>query len=506
VCKERDARHGPPARRMRQRGRVVWSRDGQARAAWVARLTSAIGLLLLAVGPTGASAADPPAEAIRAALAALVRRAAPGMQLSIMVADADSGATWFAHEASRPLKPASVQKLFVSAACLRRFGPEFGLETRLYLSADELWVLGGGDPGLGDERLERRHGTALPALFDAWAAALTRRGVERLSKLVLDDTIFDQEVRHADWPTSQAQSWYQAPSGGLNLNDNCLDLRVVPAGGDVRLELRPALPDDFIRNTLRPGPAQEVRLRRAVESDVFVLSGTVTRAESLAPITVGQPTVFFGHALKQALRERGVEVTGPVVRRRLDARRMARESPLAVQRTDLRDALWRCNTFSQNVFADCLLKSLAAYDANGQRAAEPGSWERGVDVLRETLQQIGLDPASAVFRDGSGLSHRNRSTAELIVRLLVLMRRTPEAAPFEQSLARPGQPGTMQRRFADPVLNERLIGKTGTLQGVQTLAGYVRRGDGTTLAFAVLMNDNLDTDLPVRVCRILAGP
>ena len=176
---------------------------------------------------------------------------------------------------------------------------------------------------------------------------------------------------------------------------------------------------------------------------------------------------------------------------------------LATHSTSLRDVLWRSNTFSQNFFAECLLKSLAAYGPDGQRTGEPGSWERGEDVLQATLKKLGVALDGAVLRDGSGLSHQNRVTAQQVVKLLTTMRRHRAAEVFVGSLAAPGEPGTMQRRYALPELRGRLRGKTGTIQGVQTLAGYVSRADGTTLAFALLINGNDAATLPIRVCRAL---
>src|SRR5262249_33562028 len=151
----------------------------------------------------------------------------------------------FEYNADEPLKPASVLKLFTTAAALQRFGPQFALETSVYLAGDELWVLGGGDPGLGDERLATRDGQTVLSTFEHWAALLRERGVTAISKIVLDDFVFDSEWRNPDWEPDQYLAWYQAPVGGLNFNDNCLDARAELAGASVRLVLTPPLPDDF---------------------------------------------------------------------------------------------------------------------------------------------------------------------------------------------------------------------------------------------------------------------
>jgi D-alanyl-D-alanine carboxypeptidase/D-alanyl-D-alanine-endopeptidase (penicillin-binding protein 4) len=213
--------------------------------------------------------------------------------------------------------------------------------------------------------------------------------------------------------------------------------------------------------------------------------------------------VFFGHVLSRALAERGCPVNGGVVRRRLTPAAAAGVKPLAVHETPLPEVLWRCNTFSQNLFAECLVKSLDAYNPDGSRSGRPGSWEGGHDVLRAELGRLGVDLATAQLRDGSGLSHQNRVTASQVVQLLRAMRRHPHAAAFLDSLARAGEEGSMKRRFADPVLKGRVLAKTGTLNHVSSLAGYATRADGTVLAFALLVNGDGGEQLAVDVCRIL---
>jgi D-alanyl-D-alanine carboxypeptidase/D-alanyl-D-alanine-endopeptidase (penicillin-binding protein 4) len=289
----------------------------------------------------------------------------------------------------------------------------------------------------------------------------------------------------------------------LNFNDNCLDSRVRVRDGRVELLLQPHLSPEFLRNALRIGPKHAPRVTRRVDSDIFEFHGPVGRDDELGPTSVRRPALFFGHALRVALEARGIAVRGEIVRRRITASAAARATLLATHSTSLEDVLWRCNTFSQNFFAECLLKSLAAYGPNGQRTGEPGSWERGEDVLQATLKKLGVALDGAVLRDGSGLSHQNRVTAQQVVKLLTTMRRHRAAEVFVGSLAAPGEPGTMQRRYALPELRGRLRGKTGTIQGVQALAGYVSRADGTTLAFALLINGNDAATLPIRVCRAL---
>jgi D-alanyl-D-alanine carboxypeptidase/D-alanyl-D-alanine-endopeptidase (penicillin-binding protein 4) len=445
----------------------------------------------------------PAAQEVRQRLAALLAELPAETYAGLVVEDVADGARWFAHEHRRPLKPASVLKLFVTAAALERLGPDFRYATRVYARDGELWVIGSGDPGLGDGRLARKRGQSVMSVFYEWAAALKARGILSLDTIVLEDGVFDHVRRHPDWPVEQAHTWYQATVGGLNFNDNCLDARVDIRNGVVALGLQPPLPTGFIRNELAVSRQHRPSITRGLDSDVFVLRGTVAHAADLRPTSVGRPSVFFGHALKLALESRGIEVTGEVVRRTIPSAALADAPPLAVHSTPLSDVLWRCNAFSQNLFAECLLKSLAAYEPGGGRSGRPGNWEGGVQVLHATLSDLGLTLDGAVVRDGSGLSHENRVTAEQVARLLSTMWHHRHSAVFLGSLSVAGRVGTLRHRLDEPLLRERIRGKSGTIRGVRALAGYVARPDGTTLSFALLVNGAETDDLSRQVCRLL---
>jgi len=458
-------------------------------------------ILLAALASTQASGQA--AEGLGGQLRAQLAKLPADAQVGLVVTDLAVGQPCFVWQPDRPLRPASVMKLLVTAAALDHFGPDFAFKTRMFRQGQELWVVGSGDPGLGDARLAERHGRRPDHIFNDLAAALKTAGCDRLDKIVLDDGIFEPLGRHPDWPSDQAASWYQAPVGGLNYNDNCLDARVSVQNHTVRLILEPDLPADFVINTLAIGRQHRPRVQRDEDADVFRFVGTVARNDQLGPVSVRRPAVFFGYALKQGLLKRGISVDGPVVRRQLIPQACADARPLLEHRTPLPDVLWRCNTFSQNLFAECLLKSLAAYDQDGSPTGEPGSWEAGVLVLRRTLTGLGIDLSGAVLRDGSGLSHVNRLTAAQVARVLEVMHRHRWASMFRESLARPGEEGSMRRRYGDAVLRGRLRGKTGTLAGVRSLAGYVLRPDGRELAFALLSEGPVPPEFPIRVAHIL---
>ncbi len=468
------------------------------------RLAPFLALFSIALLATVA-AAQPLGDSTRQSLEKLLR-GVPKVQIGVLVADAKTGETLFDFNGERPMRPASVQKLFTTAAALDRFGVDFGLATWAYLRDGDLLVIGGGDPALGDERLAKRDERPIDYVFDEWANALRARGVGEIARIVLDDSIFDEQTRHPDWPKDQADRWYQAPIGGLNVNNNCLDAKILVSGKRVELELQPAIPASWIDNKLGVGKKHDPVARRQFDRDVFEFRGTVTKGGEFDAIAVRRPTVFFGHALRTALEKRGIKVTGEIVRTAKDDPGVAGATPVGMHETPLVDLMWRCNTFSQNMFAEALMKSLAAYNRGKERSGQPGSWDGGRAALIETLTPLGIDFSNAAIRDGCGLSPSNQMPPRSIAQLLVAMHRHRHARVFEETLARAGEDGSMKNRYNDPVLVGRVVGKTGTLKQTTALAGYLTRDDGRVLAFAIMLEGTQETKPIVETLKLLVTP
>jgi len=179
-------------------------------------------LSLLAALPPRAQA-DPGIEAeLRAALAKLPHASAT---VGACVIDLASDRVVFAQNADAGLMPASTMKLFAMTAALTELGPQFAFDTVLATDGVNLIVVGDGDPGFGDEKLHRNRGETIAAPFERWADALRQRGLAVLpGDLIIDETVFDDQRLHPSWERGDLDNWYAAPVGGLNYNDNCLDL------------------------------------------------------------------------------------------------------------------------------------------------------------------------------------------------------------------------------------------------------------------------------------------
>jgi D-alanyl-D-alanine carboxypeptidase/D-alanyl-D-alanine-endopeptidase (penicillin-binding protein 4) len=135
----------------------------------------------------------------------------------------------------------------------------------------------------------------------------------------------------------------------------------------------------------------------------------------------------------------------------------------------------------------------AAVGAGGAKAALPGrsgeAAEAGARKAREVLQTWNIGEDSVVIADGSGLSRYNYVTSDALVRILQAMRSDPQHAAFFDSLPVAGRDGTLSRRLAGTPAEGNVRAKTGTVDNVRAIAGYVEAADGETLVFSMIANN-----------------
>jgi D-alanyl-D-alanine carboxypeptidase/D-alanyl-D-alanine-endopeptidase (penicillin-binding protein 4) len=148
----------------------------------------------------------------------------------------------------------------------------------------------------------------------------------------------------------------------------------------------------------------------------------------------------------------------------------------------MREVVALINKPSDNLLTEITLKSL------GREIRGEGTTAAGVQVLREFLQSAGLEMGAVHIVDGSGLSRINGVSAENFVRLLEYMHRSPHAEAFRESLPVYGVDGTLRNRLRGTPVQGNGYAKTGSLNRVSSLSGYLRTKSGRWLAFSIIMN------------------
>ena len=472
-----------------------------------ALLRLAAGLVLLTVPAHGQSA---PFRTQVNSRVAEARQASGAMGVHVL--DLLSGETVYSFNPQTRRILASNTKLITSAAALDRLGPGYFFETEVLVRgemtggvlAGDLAIIGGGDPNLSGRQY---HGDPFGP-FREWAAALRRFAVHRIDgDLVLVHGLFDQEVVHPDWPRDQLSRWYEAPVAALSFNDNCVLVRVTPSlpGAAARVETVPSLPIFRVENTaLTTGRSrsQWLNIGRKQQngsghaSDILTVGGRIyRRTESYDKwVAVYDPVRYFGAALRAALAEEGIEISGRILPSPELPRAEAHSSPrrgasaipwrrLLTHRTDLLTVLEVVNKRSQNFYAESVLKLL------GARHCDDGSWAGGLAVARELLAEAGIEEGSYRLADGSGMSRNNQFTPEQVTTVLRHMFYHRWNEEYLRTLPHSGERDLKwSRRLATSPYRGNVMAKTGYLSGVSTLSGYAKARSGTVYAFSILMN------------------
>jgi D-alanyl-D-alanine carboxypeptidase/D-alanyl-D-alanine-endopeptidase (penicillin-binding protein 4) len=407
----------------------------------------------------------------------------------------------FKHNSEIPLIPASNLKLVTTSAALENLGPDFKFRTLLLKHNNDLVLIGDGDPSLGDAALLRRSGWDVTTLFKNWADQLKKSNITSFDRLLVDDSIFDDQYLHPHWPPEQAHLRYVAQVGGLNLNTNCVDfyLRVTAPGENVNYVTNPATKYIDVANTCVTGGDNAIWLTRNAGGNSIILKGhTPYSTEVPISVTVHDPSLFTATVLQETLAAGGVKITAANPVRDRTLRSMLLKAPidkdpawsvLAIHETPLATVLARANKDSINLYAEALCKRIGAAASN-----QPGSWKNGTAANTEYLKKIGVAPTEFHFDDGCGLSKENTISANALCQVLIHNFHNPETKDaYFNSLSIAGKDGTLEHRFQGTDLRGRVFGKSGFVNNVRTLTGYLKAKDDQWYVFSVLINQIGDT-------------
>ena len=392
------------------------------------------------------------------------------------------------HQAERPFNPASTMKLVTTHAALSMLGPNYRWTTRFLTTGPirdgvlqgDLILQGGGDPHLVIEDLH------------ALMADLRAQGLKTIrGDLVVDDARFAVGPADGEAFDGDASQAYNVRPWAALTNFKSSKLVIDPKKRQLALE--PPLADVQLRYDVKvlKGRCRTGGTRLGVQDGataagrpVVSVNGTQVRAcgsqQFYAAMLDHQQ--FLHGIFKAAWKDMGGQFTG---RTRIQPGAAARGRPLyAWQSTlDLGEVVHHINKFSNNVMTRMLLLEMAA--ASGQGALPP---DRAGQWLHQWYRGQGLALPSLVMENGSGLSRQARISAGDMVALLARAAGSPTAPWFEASLPVVGIDGTMKTRLRmDPVAGQAQI-KTGTLQNVRAIAGYVTAASGRRYALSLMIN------------------
>jgi D-alanyl-D-alanine carboxypeptidase/D-alanyl-D-alanine-endopeptidase (penicillin-binding protein 4) len=340
----------------------------------------------------------------------------------------------------------------------------------------DLVVRGGGDPKLVVEN------------FWLFLRQVRARGIREIrGNLVLDRSYFQAAVTDPAAFDGDPHRPYNAAPDALLLNYRALSLRFLPdaAAGMVRVSTEPAV-DGYPVATPQLGGGACNDWKRALRGRP---GANGINFDGVYPASCGERTwsmhawqvsadQYFGLVFRQIWRELGGVFTGDIRAGAVpaDARLLVEwRSPA------LSEVVRDINKYSNNVMAHQLLLTIGT-----QVSGQPGDIQGGGDAVRAWLAAKGISAPELVIDNGSGLSRSAQLTPRMLGKLLVSAFHSPSMAEFMSSMPLAGLDGTMRNRLQQIAGTSHI--KTGSLNSVRSIAGYVLAASGRRYAVVSIVN------------------
>ena len=451
-------------------------------------LAGLIAAFMVSVGvlPSSADAdSDLETSTQRAIEEILAEEDLPSAIWGIYVLDLETERVVFSRNADKNLIPASNLKLFTTATALDALGADHRFITRLYFDGTtngdgtlngDLVIKGSGDPTFGS-----RHEDGDP--LENWARELRETGVERIEgRIIGDDDVFEDNPYAEGWDIRHiATEDYASGAGGLSYRDNLVELSVSGGGGGARVTSEPSGYVD-IRNQIGSGRrgGGPFRVDRQVGTNTIGLTGRVSPSyRGTLRIPIENPTRFTLHAFRDALEAEGISLDAALfdIDDLITVPDYDNDEPLLIHVSPpMSEIARRINRESDNFYAEQVFRSFS----------QDGTTGGGAERVIAFLDHAGVESEGLSIRDGSGLSRKDMVTPQAIVGLLDHMNQHSARQAFWNSLPEGGGSGSTLRSRLRGVS---MRGKTGSLEYVRALSGYVNAPNGRRLAFAIIANN-----------------
>jgi D-alanyl-D-alanine carboxypeptidase/D-alanyl-D-alanine-endopeptidase (penicillin-binding protein 4) len=416
----------------------------------------------------------------------------PLENVSIYVQRVDAVQALLAYQADLPRNPASVMKLVTSYAALDLLGPSYRWKTQFYgLNLPQqgkqqggIWVKGSGDPALNTSHLAEV-ASELQQKFNL---------NEICCEILLDNSAYAPQSFDAASFDGKPYRAYNAPAEALMVNQQAIRLQLIPNNEKVTVVAYPNWSSLIKRFDIKPiaGDCGDWKNSLQIKREGQVLS---VRGEY--PVSCGdkyldvnwQGAEYVGGLFYSAWEQAG----GRWTQSDKTAIRMATVPANAILLTEhtspsLAEMLREMNKTSNNVMARALYLSLSrANDASQLTLAQAASTAKSEQVLKAWLQAKGFNFSELVVENGAGLSRQERISASHLGALLGDAFHSPVMAELSASLPIYGVDGSLSKR-KDSGLYGRAHLKTGSLENVRSIAGYVLDAKGRYWSVVFMAN------------------
>lgn len=409
-----------------------------------------------------------------------------GANLALMVQKVGAPTPAIDYHSQQMALPASTQKVITALAALIQLGPDFRFTTTLETK-------GSVDAGVLKGDLVARFG-ADPTLkrqdIRNMVANLKKAGVTQITGNVLIDTsVFASHDKAPGWPWNDMTQCFSAPPAAAIVDRNCFSISLYSAQkpGDLAyIRIANYYPVNMFSQvrTLARGSAEAQYCELDVvpgDLNRFTLTGCLPQRADPLPLAfaIQDGASFAGAILKAELNDAGITYSGTLLRQTQE--NQAGTVIASKQSVPLHDLLKQMLKKSDNMIADTVFRMIGH-----ARFGVPGTWRAGSDAVRQILrQQAGVDLGNTIIADGSGLSRHNLLAPATMMQVLQYIAQHDTELNFISMLPLAGYDGSLQYRAGlhEAGVDGKVSAKTGSLQGVYNLAGFITTASGQRMAF-----------------------
>lgn len=445
-------------------------------------------------------------------LGEILKPASTSSNWGVKVVLNETGETLFESNADNGFIPASNRKLFTGALALDQLGPDFVFRTYLYKTGKvdaegnlngNLVIVPSGDPTFSKTLFKAPSGDWV---FRDWADKVKAAGIKNVKgDLLVDCSGWDMnDMTPQGWPARVINDSYAPQTSPLTINANLANIFLTPGkkGEPATVSYSPPATGYPVINKTESGKQGSPVARRVVNSHIEVRGG-VPEKKTIWSFPIDRPTLYAAANFRHHLHEKEVPIEGAV--RIITTGGFLpgpnQENTIAlVESPKLIEIVNHMMKRSDNHMAEQLYVAIS--NAKLGMGSYGNSWRLEADLL--TRAQI--DPRGIRSADGSGLSEENNVTPTDVVKLLTYMRQHEFAQDYYDSMAISGRDGTLRNRMGR--IAGRVHAKTGTINGVKTLSGYLMLAPDKTISFSFLVNGikgGSPSSYQDRLCTTLAS-
>ncbi len=406
------------------------------------------------------------------------------------------------------LHPASNQKIITTAAALLFLGENYEFNTSLFhtgkivdsVCTGDVFIGGGGDPDFSMDDL------------DSLIVTLKETGINRIEGNIYGDVSFlDSLYWGKGWMWDDDPYMDFPHLTPLTINDVCVKFIVQPGEIDepVKITLEPQSEFYTFSNTAVTSRIDsstfDIKRDWLNSNNSFTAVGELDIYEEVDTLlrNVVHPEKYFLTLFKENLAKRGIEFNG-----RIDTLTLPDEvEHIFTLSRKFSSIINNLNKESDNLSAEMMLRALA-YEHSGK----PASADSGIVLIDSLISLIGLEPSDYRIVDGSGVSHYNLVSTELVNELLkyFYFNENDLFKVLYHSFPIAGVDGSLEKRMISGKAFKNVHAKTGTLSGVSALSGYLNSKSGNLISFSIFIQNYVEKDKIARakideLCEILCN-